>query len=74
MRKLFDEYEAEVSKRMNEDIHDRRDELDRLLEQKEKEEYQREAEIKRLKELENNVYSQWQSMESGYEGLIGSKV
>ncbi|MBC6471847.1 MAG: hypothetical protein GDA48_02675 [Hormoscilla sp. GM102CHS1] len=74
VRKIFDEYEAEVSKRMNEDIQARRDELDRLVEQKEKKEFQREAEIKRLKELENNIYSQWQSMESGYEGLIGSKV
>jgi len=73
VRKGFDEYEAEVSKRMNEDIQARRDELDQLLEQKEKGEYQREAEIKRLKELENNVYSQWRSMESGYEGLIRSR-
>lgn len=73
IKKLFDSYDNEVSKRMNEDIQSRQTELDQLVEQKEKGEFQREAEIKRLKSLEDNVYSEWQGLESAYEKLINAK-
>jgi DNA-directed RNA polymerase len=73
VKKLFDSYDNEVSERMNEDIQSRQTELDQLVEQKEKGEFQREAEIKRLKNLEDNVYSEWQGLESAYERLINAK-
>jgi len=74
VKKLFDGYDNEVSKRMNEDIQSRQIELDQLVEQKEKGEFQREAEIKCLKDLEDKVYFEWQGLESTYEQLINTKA
>lgn len=70
VKRLFDTYGAEVSKRMSEDIAARQSELDELIERKEKGEFERETEVKRLKELENSVYTNWQALETAYEKLI----
>jgi hypothetical protein len=71
VKNLLNAFDVEVSQRMDEDIESRQAELDKLLEQKEKGEYQRETEIRRLKDLENQVYSEWQGLESTYDQLIG---
>ena len=69
--KLFDTYDEEVSKRLNEDIEARQVELVQLIEQTGKGEFQREAEVARLKELEHAVYSRWQLLESAYDKMAG---
>jgi hypothetical protein len=68
---LLNSFDVEVSRRMDEDIESRQAELDKLLEQKEKGEYQREAEIRRLENLENQVYLELQGTEAAYDQLIG---
>ncbi|PSB67482.1 hypothetical protein C7B61_05960 [filamentous cyanobacterium CCP1] len=70
VKNLLNSFDIEVSQRMDEDIESRQAELDKLLEQKEKGEYQRETEIRRLKDLENQVYSEWQGLESAYDQMI----
>lgn len=71
VNKLFDAYDEEVSKRMNEDIEARQAELVHLIEQVGKGEFQHEAEVTRLKELDHTVYSKWQVLESAYEQVAG---
>jgi small GTP-binding protein len=73
VNKLFDNYGSEVLKRISEDIQSRKAELSRLVEQKENGEFQRDAEIKRLKTLEDKVYHEWQGLESVYEQILNAQ-
>lgn len=73
VKKMFDEYRDEVCKRISEDIASRRDELNKLVQQKESYEINREAEIARLKRLESDVYSEWQKLETACDKLTGQK-
>ncbi len=70
VKDCFDSYEREVSKRIDDDINSRKAELDNLLKQKESREINRETEVKRLKNLEADVSSQSQNVESVYEQLL----
>lgn len=72
IKECFDTYEREVTKRINDDIKSRKAELDNLLKQKESREISLEAELKRLNNLEADVLSKCQSIESVYEYLISS--
>ena len=60
----FEEYEAIIIDRVNHDISSRQTELNNLLKQKEKGEIEQETEIKRLKELQNNIGSQLEQIKS----------
>jgi GTPase SAR1 family protein len=71
VRECFDAYESEVVRRISEDIHSRKAELDNLLEQKEKHEINRDNEIKRLNRLDNNVFMQLNKLEDAYDQLLG---
>lgn len=71
IKKLFDGYGTEVMERISNDIESRQIELDELIKNKEKGEYQREAEMNRLKALEETVYAQWQIVETAYEQVLG---
>ena len=73
VKKLFDDYREEVCQRISEDIASRQDELQKLVQQKESHEINREAEIARLRHLESDVYSQWQQLETAYDQLTGQK-
>lgn len=71
VRECFDAYESEVVRRMNEDIHARKAELDNLLAQKEKHEVNRDNEIHRLNRLDDDVYMQLSKLEDAYDQLLG---
>jgi len=70
---LFEEYETEAIKRINDDIKSRKAELELLLEQKENGEIQKESEVQRLHKLDRDVYEQLQLAESSYDDLMGQK-
>lgn len=70
VKECFDAYDREVSLRVNDDIEARKAELDNLLKQKESHEINRDTELKRLKQLQGDVLSEWQSVESVYESLL----
>lgn len=74
VKEQFDDYEREVSQRMNDDTEARKAELENLLTQKESREINRDAEVKRLKILDDNILAQWNSLESAYENLLGAKT
>ncbi len=70
VRNCFSTYEAEVVRRMNEDIQAQRAELDNLLEQKQAHEIDRDAEIKRFNNLNSAILAQWHSLEDSYDSLL----
>ncbi|MBW4562694.1 MAG: dynamin family protein [Mojavia pulchra JT2-VF2] len=70
VKECFDSYEREVSKRINDDIASRKSELDNLLKQKETREINRESELKRLKNLQEDVITQMQKIEAAYTNLL----
>jgi len=70
VKDCFDAYEQEVSKRINDDIQSRKAELDNLLRQKESQEINQEAELKRLKSLDAEVSSAVSAVESIYGDLL----
>lgn len=71
VKECFTTYGREVIKRMDDDIQSRKAELDELLKQKESGEINREAEITRLKLLDNNIFSQLHNVEDSYDLLLG---
>ncbi|NJS11921.1 MAG: dynamin [Microcoleus sp. CSU_2_2] len=70
VNKCFEDYDREVIKRLNNDINSRKAELDNLLAQKESREINCETELKRLKNIDADVYSELQSIESVYQYLL----
>ena len=72
VKDCFDAYEREVVKRVNNDIKTRKAELDNLLKQKGSQEFNQDAELKRLKSLDNDVLTQYRSIEFIYECLLTS--
>lgn len=69
VKDCFNNYEQEVSKRINEDIKSRQAELDNLLRQKQSQEINYQAESNRLKTLDAEVLAEYHNLESVYEGL-----
>ncbi|NEQ86869.1 MAG: hypothetical protein F6K26_44540 [Moorea sp. SIO2I5] len=65
-------YEQEVTERMDDDIKARKAELDNLIKQKESREINREQELARLKQLEADVASQAQKVESTYQNFVNA--
>jgi biotin-(acetyl-CoA carboxylase) ligase len=70
IKECFETYEREVTDRMNEDIQGRKAELDNLVKQKESFEINKEAELKRLKQLESDVESETQKVEASYQSFL----
>ncbi len=70
VKECFESYDKEVSKRIDDDITSRKSELDNLLKQKETREINRETELNRLKNLQENVFSQLQKIETAYSNLL----
>ncbi|HEY9851595.1 MAG TPA: dynamin family protein [Leptolyngbyaceae cyanobacterium] len=70
VKDCFDNYEREVTKRINDDIKSRQAELDNLLKQKESREIDRNAEINRLKNIDATVLSEYRHLESVYDDLL----
>lgn len=74
VKECFDAYEREVAKRVNNDIKARKAELDNLLKQKSSQEFNQDAELKRLKSLDAEVLTQCRSIEVIYECLLTSRT
>ena len=74
VKECFDAYEREVAKRVNNDIKARKAELDNLLKQKSSQEFNQDAELKRLKSLDTDVLTQCRSIEVIYECLLTSRT
>lgn len=72
VKECFDAYEREVTNRVNNDIKARKAELDNLLKQKGSQEFNQDAELKRLKSLDSDVLTQCRSIEFIYECLLTS--
>ncbi|NEO18834.1 MAG: dynamin [Moorea sp. SIO4A1] len=72
IKECFDVYEQEVTERMDDDIKARKGELDNLMKQKESHEINREQELARLKQLEADVASQSQKVESTYQNFVNA--
>lgn len=72
VKECFDAYEREVSQRINDDISYRKSELDNLLNQKATREINRESELTRLKNLQQDVMGQLQKIEAAYSNLLAS--
>ncbi|MGD1895526.1 MAG: dynamin family protein [Phormidesmis sp.] len=66
----FDQYEAEVMGRMEQDICDRKAELNNLLNQKESREIDRDAEVDRLKSAEEAIKSASERIDSAYQQAL----
>ena len=72
IKECFVSYEQEITERMNDDINSRKAELDNLIERKEAVEINKNTEISRLQELENNIASEANKVESIYHDLLAS--
>jgi replication fork clamp-binding protein CrfC len=72
VKECFDVYEREVTKRIDDDIQARKAELDNLLKQKESYEINQGAELERLKQLEADVSSELQAIETVYQSFLAA--
>ncbi len=70
VKECFEVYEKEVTERMNDDIKARKAELDNLIAQKESHEINQGAELARLRQLEIDVSSELQSVETAYQNFL----
>ncbi|MCL1467787.1 dynamin family protein [Argonema galeatum] len=70
VKDCFDAYDREVTKRINDDINSRQAELDNLLQQKLSREINRDKELKRLKNVDAEILSEYRNLESVYEDLL----
>jgi replication fork clamp-binding protein CrfC len=70
VKECFDSYEREVSKRINDDIVSRKSELDNLVNQKQTREINRDSELNRLKNLQEDVIAELQKIEAAYSNLL----
>ena len=71
VRECFDKYETEVIRRVDDDIDCRKAELDNLIQQKESHEINRDAELARLENAEQEIASVKAGVEREYQGLLG---
>jgi len=74
VEQCFNDYEREVSKRLNADIKSRQGELDNLVAQKQSQEIDYAQELSRLKMLDGEVLSPLKTVESAYQDLLSSPV
>ncbi len=73
IKECFDSYEQEVSERIDDDIQSRQSELDNLVKQKEEREINRGEELARFEQLETDVLSEYEKIETIYHSFVGSK-
>jgi hypothetical protein len=71
VKECFETYQQDVVKRMNEDIAARKTELNELIKQKEAREIDREGEIQRLNQLDDEVLAQSHQVADAYDQVLG---
>jgi hypothetical protein len=74
VKECFETYQQDVVKRMNEDIAARKTELSDLIKQKESREIDRDGEIQRLNQLDDQVLAQSHQLEDAYDRVLGIHV
>ncbi|MEM6715418.1 MAG: TonB-dependent receptor [Cyanobacteria bacterium P01_C01_bin.147] len=74
VKSCFETYQQDVVKRMNEDIAARKTELNDLIKQKESHEIDREGEIQRLNQLDDEVLAQSHQVADAYDQVLGIHV
>ncbi|MGA9381845.1 MAG: dynamin family protein [Phormidium sp.] len=70
VKECFNVYEREISDRINDDINSRKAELDNLLNQKQSYEINRDNELKRLKTIESDIFSDFRKIEAVYDNFL----
>lgn len=70
VKACFDNYEQEVTLRVNDDIQARQAEIELLINQKERHEVNRDRELARLQKLEQEVLVEWQNVEAVYHDFL----
>lgn len=70
VKECFEVYEKEVTERMNDDMKNRKAELDNLIAQKESYEINNGAELSRLKQLETEVTQELGNLETAYQSFL----
>ncbi len=71
VQECFDNYDREVSKRINDDINARKGELDNLVSQKESREIDRATELGRLEKFAEDIANKSQEVDSLYQSFLG---
>jgi GTPase SAR1 family protein len=72
IKECFDVYEREISDRINDDIKARKTELDNLVKQKESVEINQGAEIERLRNLNRELNSESEKIETAYQSFLAA--
>ena len=72
VKSCFDEYEQEIMSRIDQDIRDRKSELENLLTQKESCEIDRDAEVARLQKANADMSSASERLDSTYRAVLTS--
>lgn len=71
VQECFDNYDREVSRRINDDIKARKGELDNLVKQKESREIDRATELERLQKFAADIASKSQEVDNLYQSFLG---
>jgi formate hydrogenlyase subunit 6/NADH:ubiquinone oxidoreductase subunit I len=74
VQECFDACEKQAISRINDDITARKTELDQLVKQKESREIDRVAEVARLRQFEQDVVKESESIENIYQGFLAAEV
>ncbi|NES94967.1 MAG: dynamin [Desertifilum sp. SIO1I2] len=72
VQNCFNSYEKEAIQRIDDDIKSRKSELSNLIQHKETQEINCEAELQRLNTLDSEILAEVRSLESVYEGLLAA--
>jgi GTPase SAR1 family protein len=71
VQECFDNYDREVSRRINDDINARKSELDNLVKQKESREIDRSTELERLQKFASEIGNKSQEVDNLYQSFLG---
>jgi GTPase SAR1 family protein len=71
VQECFDNYDREVSRRINDDINARKGELDNLVKQKESREIDRATELERLQKFATDIDRKSQEVDNLYQSFLG---
>jgi replication fork clamp-binding protein CrfC len=74
VQECFDACEKQAISRINDDITARKTELDQLVKQKESREIDRVAEVARLRQFEQDVVKESESIENIYQGFLTAEI
>jgi phenylalanyl-tRNA synthetase alpha subunit len=74
VKEIFNNFENEVTQRIDSDISSRKLELEELLAQKASQEIDKTAEVSRLNTLDSHILTQWNAVEAITDKLLEETV